>query len=412
MAATSTNSTLTIDMVTNEALRILHQKLNVIGNVNRQYDDSFAKTGAKIGSSLRVKLPPRYESNDGSTFVTNNTTENYVSLPCSTQKHVGMSFTSKEFTMDIDSFGDEFLEPAMAQLAADMEYDFLSNVYKEVYASVGTPGTTPNSYKTIAQAAGKIRQNGLVNDDSLHCVLGVDAHVELADALKGLQNPSRELGENYKKGMLVSDAGGFKGIYENTLLPVHTNGTDVTGVAIDDAGGAIASGDTEITVDGVTNTTGTITAGSVFTIENVYAVHPETRVSTGKLQQFVVTETATGSGSTDATLKISPAIITSGPFQTVDSLPANDADLTFLGTDSGIYDQNLAFHKDAFAFVTADLVKPTGSVEFCSQKTYDGLTLRILRQYDAREDEFITRADVLYGYKTLRPELASRIWGA
>lgn len=412
MAATSTNTLLTIDMVTNEALRILHQKLNFIGSVNRQYDNSFAKTGAKIGTSLRVKLPPKYESNSGSTFVGNNSQEGFVTVPCSTQKHVGMTFTSKELTMNIDSFADEFLEPAMAQLAADMEYDALSNLYKEVYASVGTAGTTPNSYKTIAQAAGKIRQNGLVNDDQLTAILGVDAHVELSDALKALNNPSGNIGDNYKKGMLVSNSGGFKGIFENTLLPTHTNGTDVTGVAIDDAGGAIASGDDEITVDGVTNTTGTITAGSVFTIENVYAVHPETRQSTGKLQQFVVTETATGSGSTDATLSISPAIITSGPFQTVDSLPANDASLTFIGADSGIYDQNLAFHKDAFTFVTADLVKPDGSVEFCSQKTYDGLTLRILRQYDAREDEFITRADVLYGYKTLRPELACRIWGA
>ena len=296
----------------------------------------------------------------------------------------------------------------MAQLAADMEKDAFS-MYKDVYATVGSAGTVPNTYKTLAQAAGKIRENGLVGDDQLTAILNVDAHVEMADALKGLQNPAGNIGGNYKKGLLVSDAGGFKKIYENTLIPTHTNGTDVTGVTIDDAGAAIASGDSTITVDGVTNTTGTITKGSVFTIEGVYAVHPETRVSTGKLQQFVVTENAVGAGSTDATLSISPKIITSGAFQTVDALPADGAALVFVGAASTAYAQNLAFHKDAFAFVSADLVKPSGSVEFCSQKNYDGLNLRILRQYDARTDEFITRADVFYGFGTLRPELAARI---
>lgn len=404
----TSNTLLTIDMVTNEALRILHQKLNFIGSINRQYDDSFAKKGAKIGSNLRVKLPPRYSSNTGATYVSNDTVENYVNVPCSTQRHVGMDFTSKELTLSIDKMADEFLEPAMAQLAADMEKDAF-NMYADVYASVGTAGTVPNSWKTLAQAAGKIRENGLVNDDQLTAILNVDAQIELSDAIKALQNPQREISDSYRKGMLAAQAGGFKAIFENTMIPVHTLGNDVTGVAIDDAGGAIASGDSSITVDGLTTTTGTVKAGSVFTIAGVYAVHPETRVSTGKLQQFVVTADATADGTGDATLSISPSLISSGNFQTVDSLPADNAALVFVGSASTQYAQNLAFHKDAFAFVTADLVKPTGSVEFCSQKTFDGLTLRLLRQYDARTDEFITRADVLYGYKTIRPELACRI---
>ena len=101
------NTLLTIDMVTNEALRILHQKLNFIGSVNRQYDDSFAKNGAKIGTSLRVKLPTRYESTASATYSQQNTTEEYVTLNNATQRHVGMGFTSKELTMDIDSMAEE-----------------------------------------------------------------------------------------------------------------------------------------------------------------------------------------------------------------------------------------------------------------------------------------------------------------
>ena len=304
--------------------------------------------------------------------------------------------------MDIDAFGKEFLEPAMAQLAADMEKDAF-NMYKDVFAQVGTAGTTLATYKTLAQAAGKIRENGLVNDDQLTAILGVDAHVEMADALKGLQLPNKEISDNYKKGMLVSEAGGFSAIYENTLIPVHTNGS-MGGTPL--VNGATQTGAT-LAIDGVTSGN-TWTEGTVFTVAGVYAVHPEGRASTGKLQQFVVTADATFTGGS-ATVAISPSIVTSGAFQTVSGSPADNAAITVVGSASTAYAQNLAFHKDAFTFVTADLVKPEGSVEFCSQKVYDGLALRILRQYDAREDEFITRADVIYGYQTLRPQLACRI---
>lgn len=398
----ATNTILNIDMVTNEALRILHQKLNFIGSINRQYDDSFAKNGAKIGSNLRVKLPPRYTSATGATYTANNTTENYVNVPCSTQRHVGMDFTSKDLTLSIDRMADDFLEPAMAQLAADMEKDAF-NMYKDIYAQVGTAGTVPNSWKSLAQAAGKIRENGLVNDDSLCAILNVDAHIELADAIKTLQSPDREISANYRKGLLVSSVGGFDKVFENTMIPVHTNGS-MGGTPL--VNGATQTGAT-LNIDGVTSGN-TWSQGTVFTLAGVFAVHPETRVSTGKLQQFVVTSTATFTGGA-AAVAISPSIVTSGQFQTVTGSPADNAAVTVVGAANLSYAQNLAFHKDAFAFVTADLVKPTGSVEFCSQKTYDGLTLRILRQYDARADEFITRADVLYGYKTIRAELGCRL---
>jgi len=399
----TSNTLLTIDQVTNEALRILHQKLNFVGSINRQYDNSFAKKGAKIGSNLRVKLPPRYTSATGATYTANNTVENYVNVPCSTQRHVGMDFTSKELTLDIDKFADEFLEPAMAQLAADMEKDAFS-MYKDVGAQVGAAGTVPNSFKTLAQGAGKIRENGLVGDDSLCAILNVDAHIEMADALKALQNPSKQIGDNYKKGLIVNETGGFGKIYENTMIPVHTNGSMGGTPLVDTA--AAADGDTTIHIDGVT-AGNTWTKGTVFTIEDVNAVHPETRESTGKPYQFVVKEDVTFTGG-EADVSIDE-IQSTGNFKNIDSLPADNAAVTVVGSANGSYAQNLAFHKDAFAFVTADLVNPKGSVEFGSQKNYDGLSLRIVRQYDARTDEFITRADVLYGFATLRPELACRI---
>jgi hypothetical protein len=62
------NTILTPTAVTRETLRVLHQKLNFIGSINRQYDDSFAKSGAKIGDTLKIRLPNQYTVRTGATL--------------------------------------------------------------------------------------------------------------------------------------------------------------------------------------------------------------------------------------------------------------------------------------------------------------------------------------------------------
>lgn len=390
------NTLLTPDMITKEALRILHQKLNFVGNIDRQYDNSFAKSGAKIGDTLRIRKPVRYTVTDGATLGTQDSTETSVSLPITNQKHVPMSFSSAELTLDIDEFSKRFIEPAMAQLAASVEYDVLSNRYKEVWNVTGTPGSAV-TFKNFLEARKKLNDN-LAPMDGERCVtMNTQANVDLVDSLKGLFQDSSQVSKQYKEGLMGVTAG-FN-FYENTLVPSHT-----AGAGVDDAylvNGAAESGST-ITVDGGS---AALKKGDVFTIAGVYMVHPETRQSTGVLQQFVVTADYAG-GAGD--ISISPSITTSGAYQTVSNVPADDAPLTFVGTASTAFQQSLAFHKSAFTFATADLVLPQG-VDFASRQTYDGISLRIIRQYDVNTDAFPCRVDILYGSASLYPQLACRV---
>jgi hypothetical protein len=146
--------------------------------------------------------------------------------------------------------------------------------------------------------------------------------------------------------------------------------------------------------------------GDVFTIVGVNSVHPETKVDTGVLQQFVVTAANAGGAGN---ITVSPTPITSGAKQNVviNSAGSGKA-MVFAGTASGQDSTSLLYQEDAFTFATADLIMPNG-VDFARREVQDGISLRIVRQYDINNDNLPCRIDVLYGYKTLRPQLATRL---
>ena len=384
------NTLLTPDMITSEALRILHQKLNFIGNINRAYDSSFAKDGAKIGDSLRIRLPNEYVVRSGAALSAQDTTEQSITLQINNQKGVDLNFTSTEMTLDLDNFGDRVLKPAMSKLAAHIESDMLANVYKDIYQQVNNQGAAMTFNK--AGDAHEMLMEALSPPD-MNMILNPRDNNDYVKDTKALFNDSAELSRQYREGK-VGKAQGFD-IWQSTYLPSHTVGA---GYLIN---GASQSG-SALTVD---TGTGAVKAGDVFTIAGVYRVHPETKIATGDLQQFVITSDAT-SGATS--LSISPAIVTSGARQNVSAAPADNAAITFAGTASTAHKLSLAFHKDAFTFATADLVMPKG-VDMGARKSYDGISLRLIRDYDISTDKFLARFDVLYGYKTLRPQLAVRL---
>jgi hypothetical protein len=155
-------------------------------------------------------------------------------------------------------------------------------------------------------------------------------------------------------------------------------------------------------------TTGTWKKGDIFTAVGCRRVHPESKADTGVLQQFVVTADSTGVAG--QTLNFSPAIYTSGGRQNVVAAGiANGVSLVKVAAGNGeLIRGDMVFHKDAFAFATADLIMPSG-VDFAARESMDGLSMRIVRQYDISQDKFPTRLDILYGYKTIRPQLACRL---
>lgn len=409
-----TNTLLTPQQITREALRVLHQKLNFIGNINRQYDDSFAKTGAKIGNQLRIRQPNQYTVRTGAALSTQDTLENQTTLTVGTQKGVDLNFTSVDLTLSLDDFSGRILDPAMAVLAASMEADALTMV-NSVWQVVGTPGTVPNALLTYLLGKARLDNSLTPADGQRSALLSPNASATIVDALKGLFQDSGQIAQQYKEGRMGRTAG-FDW-YENTLMPSLTVGSNVTGVTVNGAGqgaaaGTLPSAGMNLNVGGLVAAQ-TYTAGTTFTIAGVFEVHPETKAVTSRLQTFVITSNFTAGGTT-GTLAISPAIVTSGGTQNVSAQPAASAAITFQTNDShawaanGVYEQELLFHKDAFTFATADLVMPKG-VDFAAREVFDGVSMRIVRAYDINNDKFPCRLDVLYGYQTLRPQLACRV---
>lgn len=382
-------------MVTREALRVAHEKATFIATTSLQYDESYAKTGAKIGTDLKIRQPNKYTVRSGKTMNAQDTAETSVTLTLATQKGVDMNFSSAELTMELDDFSKRIISPATAVLVSTLEYDYLSAVTKKVYNGVGTAGTTPASMLTIGQARAKLNFNLAPKDDNRSIQINSDAMAAMVNAYSALFHDQSEIKRQYRDGF-ISRNSGFDW-YENERIWNITTGSDHTTVTVNDA--AIAEGDTTITAAG-----GNFVAGNIFTIADVYAVHPETKQNLGYLQQFVVTTSGTTS------LAFTPALYSTGANQNVDSLPANSAAITFVGSASTVYEQHLAYHKDAFAFVTADLEMPQG-VHFASRQNLDGLSIRIVRQYDINSDNIPARLDILHGYEAIRPEWACRITG-
>jgi hypothetical protein len=385
------NTILTPTAVTREALRILHQKLNFVGNITRQYDDSFAKSGAKIGDSLRIRLPNQYTVRTGANLSAQDTTESSVTLQVATQRGVDMTFSSTELTLSLDDFAKRILEPAMSVLAANIESDALS-MYRDVWQSTWNGGAAATY--NLALDTRTILQRALTPSNDRTALMDPRAMADVVKDTKTLFNDSTSIAKQYKEGYM-GRAAGFDWM-ENTLLPSHTRGGS-NGAYLTNAGTA-QTGSTLVVDTGATAPS----AGDVITIAGVFSVHPETKVSTGILQQFVI-----GSGATTTSFPISPAIVATGASQNVSNGAADNQAITFLGTASTAVQTSLLFQKEAFAFATADLVMPKG-VDFAAREVMDGISMRIIRDYTIATDQFPCRIDVLYGYKTIRPQLAAR----
>jgi hypothetical protein len=401
------NSILTIDMITRKALEILENNLVLTRNVNRQYDDSFAVSGAKIGSTLRIRLPDRALVTDGAALQVQDDAEQSTTLTVASQKHIGVNFTTAELTLQLDDFAERVLKPRISQLASSIDAD-VANAYKEIFNTVGTPGVSPATALVLLQAQQKLNDSA-AGMAPRYATVNPAANAGLVNGLSGFFNPTDTISKQFKNGMMGTGVLGFDEINMSQSIKVHTTGSRAGTIWV--TGAVSTQGQSTISIDGLTGATDTVTVGDVFTIANVFAVNPQTRESTGSLQQFVVTAAQTGVSNALANMAISPPIYTStSALATVNSFPADNAAVTFVGTASTAYPQNMIYHKDAITFATADLLLPQG-VDMAARAIHNGISLRVVRQYDINNDRMPCRIDVLYGFSTIRPQMACRIWG-
>jgi len=397
------NSILTIDMITRKALEILENNLVLTRNVNRQYDDSFAVEGAKIGSTLRIRLPDRALVTDGAALQVQDDNEQFTTLTVASQKHIGVNFTSAELTMQLDDFAERVLKPRISQLASSIDAD-VANAYKSIGNTVGTPGTTPSTSLVLLQAQQKLNENAAVMSPR-YATVNPAANAGLVEGMKGLFNPTDTISRQFKNGMMGMGVLGFDEINMSQSIKQHSTGTRAaTGTVT----AAAVTGEGSSTLTLTVGTGETIAVGDVFTIADCFAVNPQTRESTGSLFQFVALASTTA--TTTATVTVAPMYSANHALATMLTLPANAKAVVFVGAASTQYPQNLVYHKDAITFATADLLLPQG-VDMAARAVHNGISLRVVRQYDINNDRMPCRIDVLYGFSTIRPQMACRIWG-
>ena len=401
------NSILTIDMITRKSLEILENNLVLTRNVNRQYDDSFAVEGAKIGSTLRIRLPDRALVTDGAALQVQDDNEQYTTLTVASQKHIGVNFTSAELTMQLDDFAERVLKPRISQLASSIDAD-VANSYKSIFSTVGTPGTTPSTSLVLLQGNQKLNEYASPMNDR-YATVNPAANANLVEGMKGFFNPTSTISRQFTAGMMGTGVLGYDEVNMSQSIVNHTTGNFPASPIV--ATTVATQGQATLDIS-FTSGTKTVLKGDVFTVAGVYSVNPQTRQSTGSLQQFVVTADASVTSGTTMTLNIAPAMYTSSnALATIDAFPvATSGTITFVGAASTGYAQNLIYQKNAITFATADLLLPQG-VDMASRQVHNGISMRIVRQYDINNDRMPCRIDVLYGYSVIRPQMAVRLWG-
>jgi hypothetical protein len=398
-------------LVTKIAVKEFLNALVMGQKVDRQLDSQFRK----VGASVDVRRPVRFEASSGATLGTaTDIEERAATVTLDQRQKVHFEITSQDMTLKVEDMTERFIRPAMEELAQKVEVD-LAGVYTNIGNFSGTPGTTPTSFLTVASNGAVLSKLGVPMQD--RCLfVNADAAVALADGLKTVfpDSIARKAIEEASVGRY-----GRYDIFESNSLATHTVGAHGGTPLINGASQSVtyaASGDSmtqSLVTDGWTNSiTNVLLAGDVITIAGVNSVNRRTRVDTGDLQTFTVTADATSGASTGpATLTISPPMIISGPYQTVTAAPADGAAIVVkTGTAGTSYPQNLGFHKNAITLAMAPLDMPEDGVS-AARESFKGISIRSVRQFDIINDKTIFRFDILYGIKAQNPDFAVRLTG-
>lgn len=370
--------------------------------------DFDGKNGYQAGDTIKFNIPTQFTLGTTAdiTSTIQDVKERSINLAVTNQYNVSIALTSAEIATDLGlkSWAKRILEPAMITLSNNIEGACLEQAADATYNAVGNPGSTVFDTDTILSAGQKIDENGCKDYGNRFVLLNPQANRSAVNARKGLFQQSDEIAKQYKEGAM-GRADGFT-FLRNNLVNTHTNGNDDvfevrTTVTI--------QGQATLVVEGLTVDTGTVKKGTVFTVANVYAVHPVTKEVLPHLQQFTVLEDETADANGYATLDVSPAFYTTGSQQNISAMPTDEAAITLVGSTSTGYAQNLAYHKSAFRFCSLPLMIPDG-VDMAAQETVDGITVRIIRDFSVLTDKMIMRCDVLWGMANVRPEWACRIF--
>jgi hypothetical protein len=391
-------------MITREAIKLFRNSNAFIMEIDRQYDDSYAKTGAKIGTALRIRLPNDYTVRTGPAAQVQDTAEVSTTMTLATQQGVDISFSTVDRTMSLDDYSSRILAPAVNALGGTVATTIMGGVEGGVCniagnVIAGAPGNP--SVANILNARTQLMNNSAPSGNR-KLVTSPGSNANIIALLSGLFNPQSTVSKQYASGKM-QEALGFDFMEDQTVIN-HVTGTLPQNTMT--VNGAGQTG-TSLVVNAVAYT---LNAGDIITIAGVYGVNRITKATQATLRTFVVTANVAANATS---IPIYPAIVapvTPGipvQYQTVAAAPANGAAVNFalgLGA-SQTYTKNIAFVPEAITMATADLELPKG-VHEAYRESFDDISMRIITAYNIATDQMITRLDILYGFLYIRPEWA------
>ena len=420
----NTHILLTPTVIAKEALRLLKNNLVMGSRVYRGYEEEFPGAPKK-GGTMRIRKPVKFTVTKARTRTTSNIKEMYITVTVATQAHVSWQFYMSDLTLSIEEYSERYIRPAAAKLANTIDAD-LCGLYTDVYNVVweSTGFANPSTFMVLGKAMQRLDEEAGPPED--RCVVFNPAgHWAMANALAALSIPNipeKAITKGYLGTIAGADIYMDQNIKSHTVGAFHESSAWTSIIQMGSGGTGIPAsatvGDTgtkSMIMVGFRATDGskTLRTGDWFQINGVYAVNPMSGESTGTFRQFVVTADASLANTSvgaPMTVAFEPNFIDTGPYKTVDTVPASGAVVYFWQKPESQIPQNLAFHKNAFALIMVPLEMPDST--WGSTVSEDGYSCRILKAYDIDQDEEAVRLDVFYGTKTIYPELAVRIAGA
>lgn len=405
------NTIITPTWVSKDTAMFWKNAIRLVGQTDRGYGKEWQNLpdGAKIGYTVQQRVPTAPTVSEGQALQQQAVINQTVPISLTHQLQVACGWSTADDTVEIEEVQDRWTKPSGAALGAKCDVLFGQEIYKQIYYTIGTPGTAITSNDTYLDGVAKLTNVGA--SDALWAVLDPKAMSKIVGANLAIFNlPGGN--RNFKTGQFSGEQFGIDEWYQDPFMPTHTTGTFTSSTPV--VSGANQTGST-LTISGMG--TYAFKAGDTFKLASVDSVNPVGKNDTGDLMEFTLSVDVAGSST--ATLTFTPSIITSGQLQTVTASPANGAAITFTGstgTSSATMAattsrQSIIAKKEAFAFVNAPLARKLAGAETGQIRDMESkVSMRYVEQYNIQTDQGPRRIDMLVGNAVVQAYYAMRAW--
>jgi len=368
------NTLITPTQVANEALAILRSNLVYKNLVHTDFSPEFIP---KVGATVNVRVPASLTAQDfvqGTNASAQDVTETYVPVVLNRHKDVTVALTTQDKTLKIRDFAKQIIEPAVIPIAEAIDTDIAVKLYEKAASSV-----SGNSSSTdLTDIAGLVKKLDInkAPTGQRSLVVGPEHKYRYIK----LPNLSYNMNAGDDSALRRADMGDVYGLrsYMSQLTPASSADTPGTLAA---ATYNVASGDTDkVDIAAASIAEGTYEIGDGF-------------IYNGTIYRFTTNGALTSNAA--ANIATSPAF------------PANVASIAAVVLPAS---SSLAFHRNALALATRTLELPEGAAK-SAIANFEGISIRVVYDYDWKSKSDIISFDVLYGVKELRTGLIAKLVG-